>query len=112
MQSLCYESYVHVGLQKLIPTSWQAFGSQNELQTGQLEPGKKAILRQRSARIGFRVGFGGQQVKGRAHVEISWCFVARKTLFCRVWQPFGRCTVGSKLPTTFRPEARRREGRG
>ena len=46
-------------IQKLIPTWWQSFGGQNELQTGQLEARKRAVLGQKSARINCRLGFGG-----------------------------------------------------
>ena len=67
--------YVHFELQKLIPSWWQPFGGQIRLQTGQLEHGKRAILGQKSARMGCRVGFGGQQVRCRTDVETSWRFV-------------------------------------
>ena len=94
---------MHVGLQKLIPTWWQPLGGQNGLQTGTLEAGKRAILGQKNAGIGCRVGFG-QQVRCRTHVETCWGFVARETLFCRLRRAFGRCVRDSSLPTTERPE--------
>ncbi len=64
-------SWVHVGLQKLIPTWWQPFGGQKEIQAGQLEPSMKAVLGQKSVRIRYRVGVGGQQASCRAYVSTS-----------------------------------------
>ena len=81
--------YVHVGLQKLIPSWWQPLGGQNGLQTGQLEPGKRAILGQRSARTSCRKGFGGQQVRCRVCVSKKYVHVGLQKLLPNWWQPLG-----------------------
>ena len=81
--------YVHVWLQELIPSLWQPFGRKNRLLTGSLEPGKRAILSQKSVRIGCRVGFGGLQVRCRACVSKMYVYVGLQKLIPSWWHPFG-----------------------
>ena len=54
-----YVARAHPVLLVVLEDSLRPFGGQNWLQTGQLEPGKRAVLGQKNARIGCRVGFGG-----------------------------------------------------
>ena len=88
-------SEVPFGLQELLPSWCWTFGSQNEHIAGQLEAWKIAILGQKSARIRCRLGFAGYKVRSKAHVDISWGSVAKKTLFCRAWRASGKCRTPS-----------------
>ena len=105
-------SEVPFGLQELLPSWCWTFGSQNEHIAGQLEAWKMAILGQKSARIRCRLGFAGYKVRSKAHVDISWGSVAKKTLFCRARRVLGRCRSDSNLPTAPRAGAVGREREG
>ena len=102
-------SEVPFGLQELLPSWCWTFGSQNEHIAGQLEAWKMAILGQKSARIRCRLGFAGYKVRSKAHVDISWGSVAKKTLLCTRFRASGRCLRDSSLPTGRRPGAVERE---